>query len=239
MKKLLTWVLLTLFLTMISYLPPSPLTAKADTPSKGAYACVLSDAFFYAEADERKGLFLIPKTYYVKLVEYGSPYCKVEYMSDGNYTKRLVGYTKTECLTFVKYTPSRPYLTYIFDVNYRIEDADSTDGFLTGLTVTCAYYGDYKIGSETYCYVLRGDEFGYIPKPTSISYEDNTEYADYLASQKENEPPTDSSSTASPSKKGAATPIQIAILITLCLLVPVLAALILKPPRRPSYEKDE
>jgi hypothetical protein len=62
------------------------------------------------------------------------------------------------------------------------------------------------------------------------------EYADYLASltptPPEPEPPATLPDTPS-------SPAQIAILIALCLLVPLLAALILKPPRRPPYEVDD
>ena len=239
MKKFFKRVFVALFLLITLYVPLQPLPAVAEAQKQGSYACVLTDAFFYSHADERRGLFLIPQTYYVRLIEYGSEYCKVEYMQDGKHTKQLVGYAKTDKLTFVNYTPARPYLVYVFDVNYRIEDTDVTDGFLTGMTVTCAYYGDYKIGSETYCYVLRGNDFGYVPKPESISYEENTEYVDYLTKLEEETEQSQGNSSSSATKKSATTPIQIAILIALCLLVPVLAALILKPPRRPPDVLEE
>ena len=111
----------------------------------------------------------------------------------------------------------------------------TTDGFLNQLTVTCAYYGDFKIGSESYCYVLRGNEFGYIPKPSSISYDENTEYADHQIP--ETPPKTDE--TPTPTEQNQSSPAQIAILIALCILVPLLAALILKPPHKPPYDPDE
>ena len=212
--------------------------ALSTLPSQGSYACVLSDeTYFYSSPDDRRGIFLLPKTYYVKLLEYGENYCKIEYLTDDSRTRKLVGYAKTQDLTFVDYTPVRPYLYYIFDVKYRIDGSENIDdSFLTEITVTCVYYGDYKIGSERYCYVLRDDEFGYIPKPATLSYEENTEYADYLSSLV-----PDSSSPTSPNEPSgfSPSPVQIAILVALCLLVPVLAALILKPPRRPPYETEE
>lgn len=222
-------------------LPPRALSSvqnasAAETPVSGSYACVLSEAFFYSAPDERRGLFLLPKTYFVRLVEYGESYCKIEYLTDDTDTKKLTGYAKTETLSFVDFTPTRPYLYYFFDVRYRIDGSEEDeDNFLTEITLTCTYYGDYTIGSETYCYVLRGDEFGYIPKPASLSYEENPEYADYIASLSASPPTDDPEQTASRSS----SPAQIAILIALCLLVPVLAALILKPPRRPPYEQEE
>lgn len=215
-----------------------PMQASANTlatPKPLDYACILTDdTFFYADADEKRGLFLLPKSYYVRLVEYGNEYCKVEYQKNESEAKRLIGYAKTAQLTFVNYVPLRPYLYYVFDLRYTIEGAPSDDDFLTQITLPCVYYGDYRIGSETYCYVLRDGKFGYVPKPSGVTYEENTEYADWLQTQKapdnlEDEPPMSETNTEKNS------PAQIAILITVCLLVPVLAALILKPPRRPPY----
>jgi hypothetical protein len=209
---------------------PQPLV-----PLTGDYACILSDdVFFYTATDGRKGLFLLPKSYYVRLLEYRYDYCKVEYQTDIS-AKRLVGYVATDKLTFVDYIPSRPYLYYVFDLRYTIENASTDSQFLTEITVSCIYYGDYVIGSERYCYVLRGDEFGYVPKPATLSYEENEEYADYVASLQPDSTPTPD--TVPPSAKEN-SPAQIAILVVICLLVPILAALILKPPRRAPYEDD-
>ena len=215
-------------------------TASAETPTSGDYACILTDdVYFYSSADERRGIFLLPKSYDVKLLEYRSDFCKVEYQRNENAKERLVGYAKTDQLTFVPYVPDRPYLYYTFDVTYTIEDESFTDSsFLTQITVSCLYYGDYRVGSDTYCYVLRGDELGYIPKPYSLRYEENPEYADYLASQIP--PEEDSEEDVDAFAKGEkSSPAQIAILIVICLLVPVLAALVIRPPRRPPYETEE
>ena len=86
-----------------------------------------------------------------------------------------------------------------------------------------------------YCYVLQGDTFGYVPKTSALAYEENTEYADYLAQQTAK--PEQSANTAD---KSASSPAQIAILVALCLLVPILATLILKQPKHTfHYEADE
>lgn len=182
-------------------------------------------------------MFLLPKSYYVRLLEYRPDYSKVEYQTDGGNAKRVVGYVQTSALTFVDYVPQRPYLYYTFDLHYKIEDAERSDSsFLTQLTFTCVYYGDYLIGSELYCYVLRGDEFGYVPKPASLVFEENSEYADHLASQ---QPAPEVSAPVDDEENPSHSPVQIAILVAICLLVPILAALVLKPPRRPPYERDE
>ena len=203
-------------------------TDSSPVPNAGAYACILSDdVYFYTNTEGRRGLFLLPKSYYVRLIEYRPDYCKVEYQTDDS-AKRLVGYVATEKLTFVDYTPARPYLYYVFDLRYKIEDADQTDSaFLTEITISCVYYGDYIIGSERYCYVLRGEDFGYVPKPASLVYEDNEEYANHVSAVQPSPPP--SSEEEVTVKAEQSSPAQIAILVTICLLVPILAALVLKP----------
>lgn len=212
-------------------------SVNADLPLPGSYACILSDStFFYSSADGRRGVFLLPKTYYVRLLEYGMEFCKIEYLSDEGEYKKLTGYARTAELTFVDYVPRLPYLYYTFDLSYRIGNSELNDSsFLTEITVNCVYYGDFLIGSEAYCYVRRGDTFGYVPKPITLSYTSNTEYADYLAAQALLSAPDDETDSQETMDKNT-SPVQIAILVVVCLLVPLLAALILKPPKRPFYE---
>ncbi len=232
MKKLLFTAILSLCFLTATPLPVRTATAE---PSAGSYACILQEnTYFYTAPEDRRGLFLLPTTYYVKLLGYGEEYCHIEYFYDDEQVKKLVGYAKTSALTFVDYLPRQPYYYHEFEVSYRLDDSLIEDSsFLNQITLTCVYYGDYKIGSETYCYVRRGDSFGYVPKPDSLTLPRNTEYEEWLAQQAppiEEEPLTPQPKSSSPA--------QIAILIALCLLVPVLAALILKPPRRPPYETD-
>ncbi|MBQ9113431.1 MAG: hypothetical protein IJY05_00735 [Clostridia bacterium] len=242
MKKrffLLAPILALLFLFLSFPVRTASASAYSSRPQSGDYACILTDAaFFYSSADEKRGLFLLPRTYYVRLLDYGEEYCRIEYLQDSDKAKRLVGYAKTQDLTFVDYQPLRPYLYYVFEVKYRIEDSEYTSSdFLTEIVLSCVYYGDYKIGSETYCYVLRNGEFGYVPKPNRLYYEENTEYADRLASQI---PDAENSAGAeNTDKKNKSSPAQIAILVTVCLLVPILAGLLIKPPKRPPYDIEE
>ena len=239
MKKLFSLfasLLALLTLCLQTALPTHSARAASSRPQAGDYACILTDStFFYSAADEKRGMFLLPRTYYVRLLEYGNEYCRVEYLQDSEKTKRLVGYAKTNELTFVDYQPTRPYLYYLFEIKYRLDDSGvASSDFLTEIVLTCAYYGDYKIGSETYCYVLRGGTLGYVPKPANLTIPKNTEYEEWVAQQT----PTDAPTEPPLQEQEESSPAQIAILIALCLLVPTLAALILKPPRRPPYETD-
>lgn len=229
MKKFILSVLLPLLFLLYSF-PAVPVVAD----SAGEYACILTDeAYFYPTRDENRGLFLLPKTYFVKVLAIDTDFCRVEYLYDDAYAKKIVGYAKTADLTFVDYEPKRPYLYHLFEVRYTIGDSPiEDDAFLDGITVTCAYYGDYRIGTKTYCYILRGDSFGYIPKPSDLIYEESTEYQDNLTPEPPVQEPLEE-------EKEASSPAQIAILVALCLLVPVLAALILKSSKHPVYDPDE
>ena len=134
MKKFIFTALLPLlyFLYSLFLIPSLPAQATA---ASGSYACVL---------------FLLPESYFVKVLSVDGDYCRIEYLYDDTYTKKLTGYAKTADLTFVDYTPSTPYLYHLFEVRYTIDDSFlENDDFLSQITVTCAYYGDYKIGSET------------------------------------------------------------------------------------------
>lgn len=222
-----------LYFILVSFSSAAIFPVKADD---GTFACIRSeDVYLYSEENDRSGLFVLPYSYYVKILSTGIKYAYVEYLSDGPNTRKITGYCKTSELTFVDYVPQRPYLYYTFDVTYYIEDASPSikdDSFLSSITVTCAYYGEYKVGSKSYCYVLRDSTFGYIPKPAGIAYEPNTEYDDRLT-----EEPT--TNVGNFGDKETMPPAQIAILVILCILVPVIAALILRPPKKPPYESDE
>ncbi len=236
MKKFISWLLLPVFY-LLSLLSIPVRSTKADelSPAVGSYACVLTDAYFYSQPTDQNGLFLLPKTYFVKTLEYSDTFCKIEYLYDDDHVSRLVGYAKTEELTFVDFIPERPYLYYLFEISYTLDKSETEtptqNGLLQEITFTCAYYGDYPIGSKTYCYVLRGEEFGYIPKPETLVFEPNTEYQAHQNPIEKEE--------FEPQEESAPSGVQIAILVAFCLLVPILAAFILKPPRRPPYDPDE
>lgn len=237
MKKFILSALVPLLFFLFTLSPAPVVHADAEaTLTADSYACILTDeAFFYSSRDEKRGVFLLPQTYYVKILEVDPEFCKIEYLYDDTYIQKLVGYAKTSDLTPVPYVPKRPYLYRLIEVSYTLTNGGAQNSdFLDQITVTCAYYGDYRIGSETYSYILRGDSFGYIPKPADFTYEINTEYAEWQAANNEEKAPDESTETSD-----NATPAQIAILIALCLLVPVLAALILRSNKPHPLDPDE
>ena len=189
------------------------------------YACILNDDVYFYPTETAEGLFTLPKTYYVKVISEGKSFTAIEYLTDGEHTKRLVGYCRTEQLTFVDYIPVNPYLYATFDVTYTAERSDASDGMLNKITLTCAYYGAYSIGSKEYAYVLQEGAYGYVPMPEDFSYPTNSEYAERHAKDE--------------GQNDEARPMQIAILIVLCLLVPLLAAIVLRTSKRTSFDDGE
>ena len=229
---------LTYFIIMLSTHTCPALTAQAQgLPPVGSYACILSpDTYFYAAKSEKSGLFILPQTYYVKILSTADDFCKVEYAADDGVSKKLTGYCKTSELTFVDYTPQTPYFSYTFNLTYYADAEQKDSPLLDQITLTCVYYGQYTIGATTYCYVLRGDDFGYVPLPDSFQFVTNPEYETYIQASPEDsaELPVEDSS-----QPLAANPVQITIIVLLCLLIPILAALILRQPKKSLYEWEE
>lgn len=153
----------------------APLCAEAETD---VYACITQDGtYFYSTADEESGLFILPTTYYVKIISRSDDFCFVQYLDDVADYKAVYGYCKTETLTAVDFVPARPYLYYTYSATYSVEGSSSSDsGDFSTFTCNCIYYGDYKNGTTTYRYVSINGEFGYIPKTCEIEYPLNTDY---------------------------------------------------------------
>lgn len=158
------------------------------------YACALTqDVYLYGEENENSGLFRIPYTYYVKVLATGLEYSYVQYSTDTQPFQAIYGYCKTEDLHFVDFVPVRPFLYYTMDVTYRLEEYPDffkeSDVFST-VTLTYAYYGDYTVGSSTYCYVCLDGKMGYLPKTMEISYDLNTDYQVTVPETPTEEPPS-------------------------------------------------
>lgn len=236
MKRLIFTAFAPLFVLLSIFLSPARLTASADA-LYGTFAYVPTDqVYFYSdEPDEqkRKGLFLLPKTYYVRIVSTEQTYYRVEYLTDGSSTQKLVGYCKKNEVTPVDYTPQLPYLYLVINVTYTLTDATGKNDSFSTITIPCAYYGDYEDGTELYCYVLRDGEFGYVPKPKDLTFAPNDEYADRHKPQ-----PSDPQETPSNESKSSLSPAQIAMLVLLCLLIPAVAALIVRPGKKQPYDGE-
>lgn len=180
MKKIITIVFTLLFVAGY-LLSPAALCAHARSAAEHAetYACILTNAYFYERESDDSGLFLLPQTYFVKILTTGIRFSYVQYLTDLPPYRAVYGYCKTAELTFVDFRPETPYLYWTIDVDYTMDvsSAVKVDSTLNTVRLTYVYYGEYTVGSSTFCYVQREGEFGYLPKTMDITYPLNREYS--------------------------------------------------------------
>lgn len=208
-------------------IPAAPLSAAAE--ESGEYAVALGEVWFYASADEEAKCFLLPETYYVRVLERGETYCTVEYLTDDAPYKKLLGYCRTDALTFVDFVPERPYLRRQITVTYTLPQTGDlgTEDFLT-VQRTFVYYGDRYEEDGLYLYVLSDNEFGYIPAEAPPDFERNTDYLTAVSgSTQEPDPGAD-----------GANAVQIVVIVLACVAALAVALILLRGKKAPQ-EKQE
>lgn len=221
------------------FTPVSVLNAKAETEAaqpQELYAVAAErNIYLYSAADEKTGLFILPYTYYVKVLSLGDPFCRVEYLDDTPPYKKVTGYCKKESLTFVDFIPARPFLRREITVTYTLPETPAfspTDGLLS-VDVSYLFYGTYTVGSAEYFYVYGNGEFGYLPATEEITYDLNTDYlAAASAPAEEPEGPSDE-------KKEGLSGLQIFFLCALCVSVAAIAVFVLLGKRNPPSSAQE
>ncbi|MDD6994598.1 MAG: hypothetical protein SPH68_03540 [Candidatus Borkfalkiaceae bacterium] len=190
---------------------------------------------FYSDSEEaaRLLLFYLPESYFVCILGETDGYYRVSYLEDAGDAKKLTGFVKKSSVIPVTFTPETPYLYKKIEVTYYASgNADLSGDILSRITVTCIYYGDYTENGKTYCYVLRGDRFGYVERPMGFTFPKNAEYAEKTV--------TEQPSPDAPEEEAKGmSPAQIVFLVLLCLLIPTLAALILRPSRKKNFPDDD
>ncbi len=133
----------------------------------------------YREQTDASGLFILPHTYYVKVLSVGDPFCAVEYHTDEPPYRKVSGYCKQADLTFVNFIPERPFLKKEISATYSLPNSDflpAGQGFLQTVSVNYLFYGEFPVGSTSYYYVYGNGQFGYLPAQEKIEYEKNTDY---------------------------------------------------------------
>lgn len=235
MTNMKSIVAILLFLSVV--FAPTPLVNKrahADSASLYAYVPTSNTAFYSDEADSsRLILFYLPETYFVRIISETSDYYRVSYLEDTSSSKRVTGFVSRSSVIPVDFIPDVPYLDKKIEVTYYTPShGEIASGVLSQITISCTYYGDYTENGKTYSYVLRGDNFGYVERPMGFTYVKNTEYERKTHIE---EQPTQTATTES---KGL-TPLQTVFLVLLCLLIPTLAALILRTPKKPDYFDED
>ena len=205
--------------------PSAELTAALSSEAEGdAYAVApTEDVWFYTGESEEERLFLLPCSYYVRVLDEGETFCAVEYAADESPYKKLLGYCRTESLLFVGFVPERPYLNAPVTLTYALPDAGGLgDAALSQTERTFAYYGERTEGGQLYYYVYDGATFGYVPAAEHLTYERNTDYLEAASAEKGGE---------EGAQGGGLGGVQIAVICILCAAAVAVAVLVLRGKR--------
>ena len=215
---------------LLALFPPAPLSAAAETQR---YAVApTEDVWFYAGEREEDRLFLLPCTYYVRVLEEGETYSAVEYAADAAPYKKLLGYCRTDLLLFVDFIPARPYLVREVTLTYRLPDAGSLGSEeFSAMQRTFAYYGERTERGQRYYYVYDGETFGYVPADEPLAYERNDDYLQAVSGETEQNPAPE---TENASPNG----VQIAVICVVCAAAVVVAVLVLRGKKPPQSDPD-
>ena len=157
---------------MLFFLSPSAVRAE----ETARYARILDEeVYFYERAEAESGLFVLPRTYFVRITGEEGNYYAAEYRTG---SAALQGYCLKSQVELVDYVPETPYLLYDTEVTFTVGSADLPDGFFTEYTVSAAFYGTFYYGSSVFYYVNLGGEFGYVPAGACppLDYPENTEH---------------------------------------------------------------
>ncbi len=157
---------------------PAPVRAEENPESGYGYARVTQeDVYLYSQPQAESGLFILPRSYFVKITGETGDYYRVEYLT-GTSATPVRGYCRTDDVEPVDYIPETPFLLYDTEVTFTVGSADLPDGFFTEYTVPAAFYGTFYYGSSVYYYVNMNGEFGYVPASACppLDYPENTEH---------------------------------------------------------------
>ena len=199
------------------FLPASAAAAESDGEGAGSeapsYARIEQDGvYLYRSPSADAGLFVLPRSYFVRLAGEAGDYYAVEYLTGTQGRTAVRGYCLRDQVSPVDYVPSVPYLCYEVDVTFRTEaDAGLPAGFITEYTVGAPFYGTFRFGSSTYYYVELNGAFGYVPATACslLDYPLNTEHTDIAA------PETQPEAQEQPQAGGG---LSVAAIVLLCVL---------------------
>ncbi len=224
---------LILLMAVLLLAPALPLRVSAEetapAPQEVYAVAARSDVWLYAEENEDSGLFLLPYTYYVRVLERGEEYSAVVYGEDAAPYRTVEGYCKTDMLTFVDFVPERPFLKLEVTVTYTVPGSSSQmgNGTFDEIERTFHYYGTSYLGTQRYFYVLSDGVFDYIPAARDVNYELNTDYlTETVAPAPEEEP------EAGPSAGLSA--LEIAALVLGVVAVAAIAFFVLRGRKSPA-----
>ena len=234
MKHLFALLLLSLSAILIS-LSPQTAAASAEEP---VYAVADSqNVWFYSAENEESGLFLLPYTYYVKVLRRGTLYCAVQYLDDAAPYKSISGFCKTEDLTFVDFVPQRPFLKREITISYSAENTTGTwmgKGAFDKVQKTFVYLGTSYLGTARFFYVYADGVFDYVPATGEILFELNTDYLESASGKVDEDLNGEVDKTPVAGLSGA----QIALICVAAAALVVIAMFVLRGKKAPPLPED-
>ena len=221
------FILLLVPLLMGIALAPAPPAAKAGADTLRYAVAADSNVWFYSSESEEAKVFLLPETYYVRVLNEGERFSAVEYLVNDAPYRKIMGYCETAALTFVDFIPARPFLRKQITVSYSIAADDAfADAFpdvFGSIERTFVYYGLRYENGDRYAYVLYDGTFGYIPIEEEPVFERNDDYLSV---------PSGSVEGAKPSAKGGLSAIEIVAICIACVAAVAVAALVVRGKRK-------
>ena len=221
MKRTLLFLPLLCLCALFICVFPRGGTVSAETEPK--YAVVNeSDVLFYERADRSTALFVLPYTYFVRILATDGEFLRVQYAS-------AEGYCLASDVIAVDFTPVTPYLVRTVDFLYKIDDPGKagSEEMLT-ITRTFDYYGHIYENGYLYYYVLADGAFKRIPAERLLDYQLNREYEQYVAVSAEAERETGGLSAAA-----------IVAICVACVAAVSVAVLVARGKRPPAYDPDK
>ena len=226
MKRILSIISILFACAILVPFPSAPQrTASAETTQE-IYAVAEKDGvWFYSEPLSEKGLFILPESYYVRVLDNGDVFCQVQYLNK-------TGYCKRSDLLFVDFVPARPFLYYDYTLSYTMDNNTAVgNGSLSSIERTVSFYGTFLHGTETYYYVCADGIYDYVPKTQEIIYEKNTDYLVPASAGGETE--------NKPVSSGGLSGVEIAVICIVCAACIAVAFFVLRGKKPPIARSDE
>ncbi len=216
-------------LFLLLQIPAGRVRASAEN---GQYAVAdARDVWFYGQADESKGLFLLPYTYYVRVISEGEIFSFVEYQDSSDGYKPITGYCLREQLTYVDFVPARPYLKKRITLTYTIDTgAGVGNGSFNNMERTVCFYGAFSSGTAPYYYVYADGVFDYVPAVEPVTYDLNTDYV---------KPATGETDPPPAAENKGVNGMQIALICVLCGAAAVVAFFVIRGKKPPAPNREE
>ena len=145
-------------LSIVQYqrIEKASITAKANGQIF-TYARIQQDCYLYEKEAEDSGIFILPESYYVKILKRGNVFHQVSYLDDSDFATAVYGYVLASTVKIIEnYTPENPYLEHKLTVTFKVSTAlynIAMQNELLEIRLDLPFYGISRVNTKTYNYV--------------------------------------------------------------------------------------